>query len=249
MNSFAVRTALLLPFLTLSAGDVNAQDASTNQPPKPKWETSAAVGATVTQGNSDSTLLTMNILSRKNWDKNELSLGADAAYGETENVKSSETAHAFAQYNRLWSDRMFGYLRLDGLHDDIADIDYRLTVSPGLGYYLVKNEITKLSVEAGPAFIYEKQGGDTEGYMTLRLAERFEHQFNDKVRMWQSAEYLPQVDNFENFLLNAEVGVEAVLTKRVSLRVFAVDNYDNEPAPGRKENDLKFVTAIAYTFK
>jgi len=30
--------------------------------------------------------------------------------------------------------------------------------------------------------------------------------------------------------------------------VFAIDNYDNEPAPGREENDLKVVTAVGYTF-
>ena len=31
-------------------------------------------------------------------------------------------------------------------------------------------------------------------------------------------------------------------------KVYAIDNYDNEPAPDRKENDLKVVTAVGYTF-
>ncbi|HEX7862473.1 MAG TPA: DUF481 domain-containing protein [Verrucomicrobiae bacterium] len=213
-----------------------------------KWETTASLGATVTQGNSDSVLAAAQILSQKKWGANEMRLGADATYGELDNEKNAESLHGFAQYNRLFTERAFGYVRLDGLHDAIADIEYRFTFSPGAGYYFIKNETTTLSGEAGPAFIYEKVGDDETGYFTARLAERLEHKFNDNVRIWQSIEFLPQVDDFDNFLINAEVGVESKLTEKLSLKVFAIDNYDNQPAPGREENDLKVVTAIGYTF-
>lgn len=214
----------------------------------PKWETSAAAGFTLTQGNSDSVLFTAQVLSQKKWDQNEVRLGADATYGETEDVKSADAVHGFGQYNRLFTERTYGYVKLDALHDAIADIEYRFMLSPGAGHYFIKNQTTTLSAEVGPGFIYEKQGDDSRGYITARLAERFEHKFNENVRLWQSIEFLPQVDDLNNFLLNAEIGVEAKLTQKLSLKVFAVDNYDNEPAEGRKENDIKLVTAMAYTF-
>jgi putative salt-induced outer membrane protein YdiY len=235
--------ALALGGAAIASVAVNGQDASTN-----KWETTASAGFTITSGNSDSILANAQILSLKKWDQNEIRLGADATYGELESEKNVEGLHGFGQYNRLFTDRAFGYLRLDALHDAIADIEYRFTFSPGAGYYFIKNEQTQLSGEAGPAFIYEKQGGEETGYFTARLAERFEHKFNDNVRIWQMLEFLPQVDDLNNFLINAEIGVESKLTEKLSLKVFAVDNYDNEPAPGRKENDLKVVTAIGYTF-
>jgi putative salt-induced outer membrane protein YdiY len=175
-------------------------------------------------------------------------IGADGTYGELEGEKNVEGLHGFAQYNRLFSERAYGYLRLDGLHDAIADIEYRFTFSPGAGYYFIKNEQTTLSGEAGPAFIYEKQGGESTGYITARLAERLEHKFNENVRLWQAIEFLPQVDDLNNFLINAEIGIESKLTPKLSVKVFAIDNYDNEPAPGREENDLKVVTAVGYTF-
>lgn len=235
--------ALALGGAALASVAVNAQDASTN-----KWETTASLGFTITSGNSDSVLANAQVLSLRKWEQNEIRLGADASYGELDNEKNVEGLHGFAQYNRLFTERFFGYLRLDGLHDAIADIEYRFTLSPGVGYYFIKNPTTTLSGEVGPAFIYEKVGGEETGYFTARLAERFEHKFNDNVRIWQSIEFLPQVDDFNNFLINAEVGVESKLTEKLALKVFAVDNYDNEPAPGRKENDLKVVTAIGYTF-
>jgi putative salt-induced outer membrane protein YdiY len=217
---------------------------STNAP----WEKSAAVGLTLTRGNSDTLLFTANFLAARKGKENEFFLGADATYGENDDVKNAESLHGFVQYNRLFSDRWYGYARVDGLHDAIADIEYRFTLSPGVGYYFIKNETTRLNAEVGPGFVYEKQGDDTSGYFTVRLAERFEHKFNDRVRIWQSLEFLPQVDDFNNYILNAEIGVESALTKKLSLRAYLQDTYDNEPAMGREKNDLKLVTALGYKF-
>ena len=137
--------------------------------------------------------------------------------------------HGLGEYNRLFTERAFGYIRLDALHDAVADVDYRLTLSPGAGYYFVKQENTTLRGEVGPAFVYEKQGGDTTGYVTLRLAERFDHKLNDRVKLWQSIEFLPQVDNWDNWILNGEIGIETSLTPKLSLRTYLQDTYDNEP--------------------
>lgn len=243
------KTNLLIGTLAAAVGTSAQTPAPAPAPEKPPgWETSAAAGFTLTQGNADSVLFTAQVLSQKKWDENEVRLGADATYGEIEDVKSADAVHGFGQYNRLFTDRAYGYVKLDALHDAIADIEYRLMLSPGAGYYFIKNDTTLLSAEAGPGFIYEKQGDDSRGYIIARLAERFEHKFNENVRLWQTLEFLPQVDDLNNFLINAEIGVEAKLTEKLSVKVFAVDNYDNEPAEGREENDIKLVTALAYTF-
>ena len=67
-------------------------------------------------------------------------------------------------------------------------------------------------------------------------------------RFWQNVEFLPQFDRPDNFLVNAEVGAETPLTKRLSLQTVVQDNFANGPAPGRKDNDVKLVSALAYKF-
>jgi putative salt-induced outer membrane protein len=235
------------------AGQVSAQDPAPTPapapPPKPPgWERSAALGFTMTQGNSKNLLFTANILAARKWERDEVQLGADATYGESDGEKNSESIHGFGQYNRLFTERFYGFMRLDALHDDIADVEYRFTFSPGVGYYFIKRPQTTLSGEIGPGFIYEKQGGETTGYFTLRLAERFEHKFNDKTKIWQFAEIMPQVDDFDNYLLNVEAGIDTKLSEDLSLQVIAKDNYDNDPAPGRLRNDFKLIAALKYTF-
>jgi putative salt-induced outer membrane protein len=213
-----------------------------------KWEKSAALGLTLTKGNSDTLLFTADALAKKKWTEDELSLGASISYGEQSDVKNNEAAKGFAQWNHLFSDRFYGYGRIEALHDAVADVEYRVTLSPGVGYYFIKSDTMNLSAEAGPGVVFEKQGSAEKTYLTARIAEKFDYKLNDRARLWQMVEFLPQVDNLDNYIINAEIGVEAGLTKKTSLRVVAQDTFDNQPAPGRKKNDVKLVSSVVVKF-
>jgi len=244
-----IKSALLALVAIGSALNLTAQTAvvppATNTAP---WESTAAAGLTLTRGNSKTLLATIDIGTQRKSKVDEILLGADATYGEDNDVKNAETLHGFGQYNRFITERFYYGLRLDGMHDAIADVNYRFTVSPLLGYYLIKQTNTTLSVEAGPGYVYQRQGGVSKGYATLRLGERFEHKFSAAAKMWQSFEILPELDKFNNYNINAEIGAEAALTKHASLRSYIQDTYYNIPAAGREKNDVKLVGALAYKF-
>ncbi len=226
------------------------------QPPAPngKWESSAAAGITLTRGNSDTELASLTLLSGRKWDQNELSLDLDGAYGKSKvngiNSTTAETLHGFVQYNRLFTERFYGYARVEGLHDGVADIRYRVSLSPGAGYYLIKNTNTDLCAEVGPGYLFQRLGDEDQSYATVRVGEKFHQKLSDRARLWQTVEWLPQVDNFNNYIINFEIGVEADLSssKKFSLRTYFDDTYNNVPAPGRLKNDAKLVAAIAYKF-
>ncbi|HXE43062.1 MAG TPA: DUF481 domain-containing protein, partial [Candidatus Baltobacteraceae bacterium] len=207
----------------------------TNKPPL--WESSLSFGLTLTRGNSDSLLTDAGFKAHRNNLTNEVTLSIEGSYGESRSVKNNESLHGIGQYNHLFTDRVYGYARGDGFHDGIADLAYRFTISPGVGYYLIKQKETTLAVEAGPGAVFEKLDGSRKNYVVGRVAERFEHKWNGHTRIWESVEFLPQFDKGENYLVNAEVGIEAGLTKRISLRTVLQNNFINVPAPGRKQND------------
>jgi putative salt-induced outer membrane protein YdiY len=261
--SLGKAAAIVAGTLWLGAQGAFAQapaPAPAKEPPKPKgWESSAAAGLTLTKGNSENFLATLTLNTSRKWERDEVLLGAGAGYGENKKVdfgspnngeksKTQDYLMGFGQYNHLFTERLYGGVRLDGLHDSISGIEYRFSLSPILGYYFVKAARTTLAGEAGPTFIYENRGGDKKGYMGLRFAERFEHKFNDRARMWQSAEYIPQVDDFNNYLVNFELGASTKITQSIGLRVVLQDNYVNKPAPHRRTNDLKLVAGVDYTF-
>lgn len=230
-------------------------------PVKNPWQSSISAGLTLTRGNSDTLLVTGGVRTEKKDKVNEWSFGADGAYGENKidtgsganktsrYVKNTDTAHLFGQYNHLFTEKFYGFFRVNALHDGISDLQYRITLSPGAGYYLIQKTNTTLAIEAGPAMVFERLGDVDNTYETLRLAERFEHKFfEEKARVWQSVEILPQVNDFNNYIVNAEIGIETALSKKLSLQTFVVDNYINEPAAGRQQNDVKLVSGLKYKF-
>jgi putative salt-induced outer membrane protein len=215
---------------------------------KPAWESSISAGLSLTKGNSDTLLTTVTFKTRRKTTENEFMFGADGSYGENDSVKNNESLHGVGQYNHLFNEHFYDFFNLEGLHDGIADLQYRFTISPGAGYYFLKETNTTLAGELGPGLISQRLGGVDTTYATLRLAERFEHKLNNGARVWEKVEFLPQVNKLQNFLVNAEVGAEASLTKTFSLRVTLQDNFINQPAPGRKSNDVKLISGLVYKF-
>jgi putative salt-induced outer membrane protein len=254
----AIRRRLVgfLVVLTFSLFVPLTRGQNVNPPPPPPWTGSAAAGLSLTKGNSDTMLITLSARTGRKWDQNEISLGINGAYGENDGEENNKMASAFAQYNRLFTERWYGFGRVEGLYDGIAGVDYRFTASAGLGYYFIKKTNTTFSVEAGPGYVVERLRGisgtntviENNSYMTFRVGEKFEHKFNDRVRIWQTLEFLPQLDDVHNFIVNGEVGVESALTKSWSLRVVLQDTFDNEPAPGRENNDLKLIAGVGWKF-
>jgi putative salt-induced outer membrane protein YdiY len=224
---------------------------------KKKWESVAAIGITLSRGNSQNFMATGTINSSRKWEKDELLLGGSAGYGETttrnpgqpsETSKTDDYIKGFSQWNHLITERFYAGLRFSAEHDDIADLDYRFTLSPLVGYYFIKTTNAFLSGEIGPSGIYEKQGGREDTYVALRLAERGEYKFKSGAKIWESVEWLPQIDDFENWILNAELGISAPISKALDVRLVLQDTYDNRPASGRLKNDLKLIAGIGYKF-
>jgi len=220
------------------------------------WQTSVNVGGSLTRGNSDTTLFSAGIRTEKKWGGDLLALGADGLYGESKlsgQSKSTETAdqlHGFGQYNLAFTTNFYGYGRADGLHDGIADIQYRLTLAPGVGYYFIRNKTLDLSAEAAPSYITEKLDGHSESYAALRIAQKFHWAISPKSKFWETIEYLPQVDQFNNYIVNFETGVEAALNNnnKLTLRTVLQDTYNNAPALAHLKNDLKLIVGIGYKF-
>ncbi len=213
-------------------------------------KTKLSAGVTLTDGNSKTLQANGSIvIEGEKEGLGSVRAGIEANYGESTIKDEKDTtvnnARAFANAKKTITSRTFGYLDGSILQDDIADIDYRLTLGPGLGVYLVKNGKTSLSVEAGPSYIWNKVAGASDDYLALRFAQRLDHVLSATANIWQSVECLPKTDDFNDYLLNAELGVEAAMTTRLNLRLVLQDKYDSTPGAGLKENDLTLIAGIS----
>lgn len=255
-NKHLASSAVLLGILSVAPA-LQAQDAPAPEKVEKKklWSHTAGLGFTLTGGNSDTLLGTADYAGIRKWGNNEVSLGAAAGYGKSDGVVNNNFVTGFGQYNFLFGPekRWYGFGRVEGRHDEISDIAYRVPLTAGVGYYFLKeglndNDKFTLAAEAGPGYAWEKVGGVTDSYATLFVGERFGWKISEKTRVWQSAGYSPSVEDFNNYTINFEAGVETQLVGDLVLRAVFSDSYRGQPAPGRESNDYKFITSIGYKF-
>jgi len=224
------------------------ESKSAVKPPVTNWQSTAAAGLTYTRGNSDILLFTAKIQSQKKDLLNEWLLEADATYGENDSVNNADSLHGSAQYNRIFSDRFYGFDNADALHDGIQNLKYRASMSPGAGYYFIKDKSSDLVGEIGPSGVAEDRGDETDYFLSLRVAEHFDQKLSDSAKLWEKAEFIPEVNKPANYIMNVEVGMETAITRKISLQLTLDDAYVNRPAAGRTDNDVKLVSGIAYKF-
>jgi putative salt-induced outer membrane protein YdiY len=239
---------------TIQAQDAPVAEAAPQEKPK-LWSQTAGLGFTLTGGNSDTLLFTADYTGVRKWGDNELTIGAVGGYGESDGEVNNNFVEGFGQYNYLFGPkkRWFGFGRVAGRHDEVADIAYRVPISVGLGYYFLKegvndNKRFTLAGEVGPGYAWEKVGGITDEYATLFVGERFGFKITEKTRLWQSAGYTPSIEDFGNYTVNFEAGVETQLVGDLVIRAVFTDSYRSEPAAGRENNDYKFITSVGYKF-
>ena len=262
MKKIAVMLVLAMA-VSASAAEKKADEAAA---PKDGWTTALNAGLTMTDGNSETMAANVGLATEGEKDGlGSVIAGADFNYGEstvsstatdpatgesvvTETEETTvENAKAFVNVKKTLSAKTFAYLDGSVLYDDVALIDYRATLGPGLGFYLVKNDKRQLSLEAGPSYVWEKVDGASNDYLALRFAERYSCQATKTAKLVQSLEYLPEAEDFDNYLLTAEVGVEAAMNDHLSLRIVLQDKYDSTPAPGAERNDLSLIAGLGFT--
>jgi len=214
------------------------------------FTTTIALGGSLTRGNSETLQSNLSIISEGEREGlGLLRMGAEGNYGRSKLAGVDETtvknAKLFGNAKKTLSDKFFASLDATYLCDDIARIDYRAMASPGVDVYLVKSEATKLSIESGGSYVWEKVASVSDEYFALRAAQRFSHVFSKSSKIWQSLEYLPEAKDFGNYLIAAEIGAEAALNDKMNLRCVLQSRYDSEPGAGLKKNDLQLVAGIS----
>lgn len=279
-RSFSVIVAALLmgsaPYLR--ADDAKPADKPTAEvkpPPPKKWDSTATAGVSLSRGNSKSFLASGAFTSKRSWTSDEVILGANGGYGkstvrtgttETDNITDSYLRGA-VQWNHLFSPKLYSGLKVAGEHDDVAALAYRITVSPMVGYYFIKQTNAIFSVEAGPSYVHEKffdtdifddtgtnvigQQSHVNDYLALRIGQHGEYIFKTKAKVWETLEYLPAVtgdDIGSRFLFNAEVGASAPISKSFSVSLVMQDNYASKPANDRLKNDFRLIAGLTFNF-
>ena len=232
-----------LVLLIAAAAPVQAEEP-------PPWNGNLEFSYLETSGNSNSqTLSTAGKLERA-FSRSKLTAEGKAIYGEKDEITSDRNWSGSLKYDFLASDRMSVFALEAVERNVLKGLEFRYTHQGGLGYRLIKTGKDTLRLEVGAGYMREDRVDpfNDYGFPTARLFGGYLHSFDDKNRFEQTVEYLPNLREGEDYMINEVTSLISNLMGNLAMKVSFEVNYDNLPPPEFQKSDRIFKTALLYTF-
>ena len=215
---------------------------------KTKWSGNIGAGYIQTDGNSESQTFSAEGKVERALKRSKIAAQGKGIYGKSDGVTSDKNWIGSLKYDRSITERATVYLLETAERNTLKGIEFRLYYQTGIGYYLIKAEKDFLQVEIGGGYVIENPVGEKrEGYPNGRAFGAYTHSFTEKTRFEQTVEYLPNLTDSEDYIINAESALIVNLIGKFALKASFSVAYDNLPEPGFKNSDRLFKTALLYT--
>ena len=231
--------------------------------PKPEtWHGSVTLAYNASRGNTYENAATVLLNVNRRWEKDRVRGDAGYYYGESaqkgeEHQKTTDKWEVEGQHDHFWAAKIYNYENVKFERDRIQLLDARYRVGLGAGYqWLDATDFGKAGVwsfnqELGLNWVredYENLDTQKNGFCAVRYAHHllwtpfgFEG-FN----CFHNAEILPQVDDWEKYLVKADVGFSAPLAYDWTLDVRIEWEHNSQPANDRRPNDLRYIVGLGY---
>ena len=226
------------------------------------WHGNINIAYNATRGNSyDNTAAVVANINRR-WEKDRLN--ADFGYNYADSGKTSSTKtktadrwDAEVKHDHFWLEKVYHYEDARFERDEIQDLDSRFRLGVGAGYQWLENtefESTgkwSFNQEFGINWIREEYGnGDSKdgGFAALRYAHHLGYipKWYTNVEFFHNFEILPEVDDWDKFLSNADIGFSTKLIMDFDLLAKIEWDYNSQPSGGRKKSDYRYIVGLGY---
>ncbi|MBI3805278.1 MAG: DUF481 domain-containing protein [Nitrospirae bacterium] len=216
----------------------------------PPWKGNLEFSYVETSGNTSSQTLVAAGKAERAFVDSKLSGEVKALYGESHGVASDKSWFATLKYDKNITELTYAFLSETVERNTLKGIEIRYISMLGLGHYFVKTTTDTLKGEAGAGYTRENPIAplDDRGFPSARLFGGYTHAFTEKTRFEQTVEYLPNLKEARDYLMNEETAFITNLMGNLAFKISYAVYYDHLPPPGFKKTDSLFKTALLYTF-
>ncbi len=234
----------------LLAGALPSVARGQDEPPPPVQFT-GDLGFVNTAGNSEVT--TLNVGERLTYRTAGWVLGEffNVIYGKTDGTESTSLWKAGARVDRELSQRLAVYGFVGWERNKFAGISRRFEEGVGLAYKVLTGPKSVLDFEAGVSLNQQRStlaGIPEDKFAAGRAAGLFRYNLSESAFLTQLVEFLPNLEESDDYRVNSETALVASLSKSIALKLGYVVRFDNLPEPGFKETDRIFTSGIQVNF-
>jgi putative salt-induced outer membrane protein YdiY len=220
------------------------------KPPPKIWEGGLELGLNGSEGNSQNFNLHFGAKVKRKTELTTLSSELDYKKNNADSVETANKAFLDSRFEYLFQNSPWTWFvhNIED-YDEFKAYDLRVSLDTGLGYQLVKNDLTSLVGRLGGGTTREIGGPDDQFIPEIVFGLEGEHKLSKRQKLCASVEYRPDVTEFSNYRMNAKAAWEVLLDeeRHLSMKVGVLDRYDSN-ADGHKPNDLDYTLTLLWSF-
>lgn len=227
----------------LALEEQSAKLAEENAARLPKWTLTLEIGATYTEGNTDTLNARGRIEARRSTEVDQLVLYILGNYGEENDSRSEAEAKAGMQYEYLFTERIFAFINSELEYDEFENLKLRAIVAGGVGVYWLKDPGHELKTGIGAGMQHETFFDDTNDTSAiLELGLDYLLEINPWLTFTHAARYYPTFDGIDDYRLTFDSALvfpigESDIWK---IKLGALYEYDSMPNAGRESLDQTY---------
>lgn len=263
LGAVSLKAADIVSVETAEAKKIEVAALPVEEKPPETWHGSINIAAEADRGNTHNNNISVVGNLNRRWEKDRVNFDAGYYYSETGKTKAEATRttdrwEVEGQHDHFWFERFYNYENARYERDAIAEIDGRLQLGVGLGYQWLDSAkwdwcgTWGFNQELGLAWIRndyaEPDPTVDDGYASLRYAHHltFAPKWNEGVSFFHNLVYLPQVDDFENYIIRSDVGFTTKLVLNWDLLCKIEWDCNSRPARGCEKNDFRYLVGLGY---
>ena len=236
--------------MCLTTSSAFAQDKA---PPPSEFNTD--LGFVSVSGNTSVTTLSLGEKWIRRITRWEFKQELGAVYGETDGNETSNLWKASLRGDYGLGGHLAMYARTAFDRNKFAGVKSRFAEGLGLVAKLQATDINQLNVEGGFELTQQDNlDGTSDSFSSLRAASTWKHMFSANAYFFQGVEFLPNLDESDDYRINSETTIVAPLSSHVAMKASYQLRFDNLPslnAAGTlplKKSDRILSTGIQVSF-
>ena len=168
-------------------------------------------------------------------------------YSESDENTSANKYNVELDYNHMINEKLYSYMGINYIKDQLSDYDYRLNIGPGLGYKFLEDEIQTIDIQGGLDYAYDKyNNGLKDNYLAGRTELNYKYKFSQSVEFKQMLSYLASFEDGEKYFAVSDSAIGVKMTQNLSLGVSYNMDYTNKTE--KEKLDTKFLTSLIIDF-
>jgi len=215
-----------------------------------KYEGMINLGFQKSDGNQSKTSLNTDSVVKIQSGKNRFTAKADVYLEEDEGSQIENERLFGLEYDRYLTDQLFFNSNAQYEVDKDINLEERQTFGVGIGYDFIKQDLTSLTATAGINTVSEEfTSGAEEEFESGRWSADFSHKFFEKKgEFFHNQTGLFSLEDSENIDFKTKTGVRWALYENWKLSTQVNFDWDNQPAAGAREEDIKYLMSLGYSF-